>query len=109
MNSWRETALLFLILLAIGTGFTKILLDELTPAPEVTRPKQPHYAVFYSVCGTLRLVLLTTDPPTLVWPDKQVPPATLKLMSDIPPERIIQLRYQGSECFLPAQSRKVYQ
>lgn len=64
-------------------------------------PEQLHYAVFYFVCGKFQSVLATTEPPMMGFAGKPDSPELLDLLKATPFERIIELRYVGSECYLP--------
>ncbi len=71
-----------------------------TPAPvEEIPPEQSHYAVFYTVCGALQSILMTTEPLLIAVTEEQTSQEMLDLLEATPLERMLELRYAGPECF----------
>ena len=99
MNSDRWP-LVVLILALMAASFIIGESQKRTPVPvEVTQPEQSHYAVFYVVCGVLQHVLVTTNPPfshsMAMVPSQEL----LDLLRAVPEEQMIELTYEGPECF----------
>ncbi|KKL08732.1 hypothetical protein LCGC14_2572900 [marine sediment metagenome] len=73
---------------------------ERTPVSvEEIPPEQSHYAVFYVVCGAVQHVLVTTDPPFLHSMAMAPSQELLDLLEAMPEEQMIELTYEGPECF----------
>ena len=90
----------FLVSLLVFIAIIETAPEQISPVPvEVTQPEQSHYAVFYFICGTLQHILMTTQPPLRHSMEKVPSQEMLDLLKATPKERIIELRYAGSECF----------
>ena len=74
--------------------------EQISPVPvEEIPPEQSHYAVFYTVCGVLQHILITTQPPLRHSMAMRPSQELLDLLKATPIERIIELIYAGPECF----------
>ncbi len=104
-----KTVYLGVVIAAVVFLLTTIAVDEgLVPSPvekHVSPPEQSPYAVFYVVCGQLRHVLMTTEPPLTADSINPASKEMLDMMKATPKERILELRYVGPECFYGTQPK----
>lgn len=86
--------LIFLIAVANYEQISPVLVEEIPP-------EQSPYAVLYYVCGNFQTVLMTTEPPVMGFAKELVSSELFDLLEATPLERMLELRYVGSECFIP--------
>lgn len=69
-----------------------------TPVPVTDAPKQSHYAIFVEVCGSLELILVTTEPPRSVNRHQEASAAFMEALRNTPLERVIRLKHRDWFC-----------